>query len=542
MTPSYGTATQPNLSHYLRVLRRRKWVIIGTTVLVTALTLAFSLREAKVYQSTAQVLVNRQDLAASITGTQNPSLNEDPARYSATQAALARSQAVAKLAVKTARVPNRSSGSLLENSSVTPNPNADLLVFTVSDANPVSATILANAYAEAYAETKLKLDSAALQKARDELNARISALRSTNGQGTALYRSLVSNEQELHTMQLLQSKGNVLAATGLGAQIKPTPRRDALLGFGFGLILGVAAAFLLEALDTKVRAESEIERELGLPLLARLPEPARRLRGNKLTMIAEPSSVAADAVRRLATNIELSNPDHPSQMLMVTSAVQREGKSTTAANLGVALARSGRSVVLVDLDLRQPSLASLFDVRRFTGLTNVVMSQATLDNALVPIQLSGQEPAGPVSLSGSSTASGLLYVLPTGPLPANPGEFVAAKAVVTRVLKPLRERFDYVIVDTPPIGVGGDAVTISGTVDSLILVTKLGLVDRAALTDLQRQLSTIPTPALGFVLTGVDAMGAYDYGLYSTNGSEPRSELKPPADEDGVKQSRRAHS
>jgi Mrp family chromosome partitioning ATPase/capsular polysaccharide biosynthesis protein len=557
MTQSPATDTQLNLRHYLRVLRRRKWVIIGSTVLVTVLTLMFSLREAKVYQSTAQVLLNRQDLSSTLTGTQNPSLTEDPARYSATQATLARSRTVASLAVARAGVPHVSPGTLLGNSSVTPNPNADVLVFTVQGPDPASATALANAYANAYAETGLKLDSAALQSARNELNGRIAALRSSSPQDTALIRSLVSKEQELHTMQLLQSAGNVLPATGSGAQIKPTPRRDALLGFGFGLIIGVAAAFLLEALDTKIRSESEIERELGLPLLARLPEP-RRLRGNKLTMIGAPTSAEADAVRRLATTIEFSNPDHPAQTLLVTGAMQGEGKSTTAANLAVALARSGRSVVVVDLDLRQPSIASLFDLHRFnrtaaglhrfTGLTNVVMGQATLENALVSIQLaknelqpSGQEGTGAASPDGMSAASGRLSVLPTGPLPANPGEFAAAKAVATRVLEPLREMFDYVIIDTPPMSIGGDVVMLSGRVDSLILVARLGVINRAALTDLKRQLATMPSPALGFVLTGVGGATPY-YGPYSPNGGEPRSELTPPVEEDSVTGTRRVRS
>jgi len=548
MSPSSATDPQLNLSHYLGVLRRRKRVIIGSTVLVTALTLMFSLQEAKVFQSSAQVLINRQDLSATLTGTQNPSLNEDPARYAATQAALARSHAVAALAVARARIPHSSAGILLQNSSVTPNPNADLLVFTVDASDPASATRLVNAYANAYAETKLKLDSAALQKARKELNARIAALRSSSRQETALYRSLVSSEQELHTMQLLQSKGNVFAATGLGGQVKPTPRRDALLGFGFGFIIGVAAAFLLEALDTKIRSESEIERELGLPLLARLPGPSRRLRGSKLAMIDDPTSAEADAVRRLATTIEFSNPDHPSQTIMVTGAMQGEGKSTTAANLAVALARSGRSVVVVDLDLRQPSIATLFDLSRFTGLTNVVMRQATLENALVQVQLANNEPPlrgeegrRAPSRGETSATSGRLSILPTGQLPANPGEFGAAKAVATRVLEPLRDMFDYVIIDTPPMSIGGDVVMLSGRVDSLILVTRLGVINRAALSDLKRELATMPSPALGFVLTGVDAATPY-YGPSSTNGDERRPELTPPPDEDSVKPARRVRS
>jgi non-specific protein-tyrosine kinase len=173
----------------------------------------------------------------------------------------------------------------------------------------------------------------------------------------------------------------------------------------------------------------------------------------------------------------------------------------------------------------------LFDVRELAGLTNVVMRQSTLDEALVPIRLLGSEPATSVSVAGSSRP-GRLSVLPSGPLPANPGEFVAAEALVTRVLEPLQKRFDYVIVDAPPMCVGGDATILSGKVDSLVVVARLGVIDRPALADLGRQLSAIPKPAIGFVVTGVDTPGgAYGYGAYSSNGEEPRSEHGPPTEE-----------
>lgn len=573
MTDPYTDETerQQDLSHYVRVLRRRKLLIAGMTVLVTALAIVFSVRQASVYRATTQVLLNRQDLVAAVTGRTDPSLSEDPARLAATQAALARSHAVAQLAIKSARVRNLSAGALLASSSVTPNPNADILVFTVDDSDARHAAVLANSYAAAYSAYRFKLDATALQNARAELTGRIAALRSHGDQNSVLYKTLVSSEQQLHTMELLQSQDTVLSQASLGGKVKPTPKRDGLLGLGFGLLLGVGAAFFLEALDKRIRAEDDVERELGLPLLGRLPEPSHRLRekltliddparrlrklglpllgrlpepprrlGEKLTMIDEPMSAQADAVRKLATNIRFSSPDHPAQVLMVTSAVQREGKSTTASNLAVALARSGHAVVVVDLDLREPSIASLFNVHRLAGLTNVVMRQATLDDALVPIPLPNSEPMRRTDISGSDSLSGRLSVLPTGPLPANPGEFIGAKALVARVLEPLRKKFDYVIVDAPPMCVGGDAMTLSGRVDSLIVVTRLGVIDRAALSDLRRQLTTCPTRVIGFVLTGVDAPRGYSYGMHSANGNESRYELRPPGDLDTVDEPRRA--
>jgi polysaccharide biosynthesis transport protein len=521
---------QLSLSDYVRILRRRKGTIVGMTVLVTALAVAFSLNQSKVYKASTQVLINRQDLAATATGTPvDPSLGEDPARFATTLASVARSYAVAQLAISKGKVAGRTAGGLLAHSTVTPNPNADLLVFTVNDGDPLKAAKLANAYAAAYAAYRLKLETSTLAKARNELLRRINNVGSHGDRTSALYRSLTNSEQQLHTMELLQSQDTVLIHPSAGTRVQPTPRRDGFLGLGFGLLLGVAVAFVSEALDKRIRLENEVERELDLPLLARLPEPPRGIReGVGLSMIDHPGSMHADAARRLATNIEFTNPDRPSQVIMFTSAVQREGKSTAISDLAVALARSGRSVALVDLDLRQPKLASLFGIHRLTGLTDVVMGQVTLDDALVSIELPETRTRRNASSYAPGSLGGRLSVLPTGTLPATPGEFVAAEALVWRVLSPLRKRFDYVLIDAPPICVVGDAQTLSARVDSIVAVVRLGVIDRTALTDLKRELAASPAPTIGFVLTGTDAPDAYGYGPRLTDGNKPSSEPKTP--------------
>jgi len=505
-----------NLGDYLRILKRRKWHVVATAVLITVLTLAFSLSESKVYRASADVLLSRQDIAAAATGApQDPTLSEDPARYADTQASVARSGAVAQLAIEKANVSGRDAGRLVGESSVTPNANADVLVFSVDDQDPVKAAKLVNAYAAAFASYKLNLDTSALKRARQQLIAQLASLRAKRLQGTPQYRNLLNSEQQLHTMQLLQAKDTVLGHPTAGAQIKPTPGRDALLGLGFGLLIGVGLAFAVETLDRRIRSEEEIEDELDLPLLARIPSPARSLRERtRVSMISEPRSAHAEGIWRLATSIGFLNPDDPAKAIMVTSAVQREGKSTTAANLAVALARAGSVVALVDLDLRRPSLASLFGIHRLSGLTDVVVKKATLDDALVGIELPAVIPDQP-ALSGDQTKlRGALYVLPTGPLPVSPGEFVASDALASRVLEPLRKRFDYVLADSPPMCVVGDAAALCARVDGVVIVARLGIVNRPALRDLKRQLAAGPAPALGCVITGIEVPAAYGYSGY----------------------------
>jgi capsular exopolysaccharide synthesis family protein len=478
-----------------------------------------------VYQAQSQVLLSRQDIAGAITGTQNPSLTEDPARYAATQASVARSSAVAALAIANSHITGRTPTGLLQESSVTPDATADVLDFSVQDRDPAAAARLVNAYAAAFATYQLRLETNALSQARLQLKQQLSRLAKLGFNNTPAYHRLANSEQQLHTMQLLQSQDSVLNHPRAGVQVKPRPTRDGLLGLGFGILIGLGLAFAAESLDRRVRTVEEVEEELGLPLLARIPNPPRKSRRG-VAMIQDPGSPYAEALRRLATSIVFSNPDRSARVLMFTSALQQEGKSTTLANLGVALAGAGNRVVLVDLDLRRPSLASLFGANRLTGLTDVAVGRKRLEDALWRIELPDTDETGDAGESSTLPSRRSLHLLGTGPLPLGPGEFVASDALVQRVLDPLREQFDYVLVDSPPACVVGDAIRLAARMDAIVAVTRVGFANRSALNDLRRQLAAAPAPALGVVVSGdrVPAVGSYArYGRYTHSGQYARN-------------------
>jgi succinoglycan biosynthesis transport protein ExoP len=514
---------QRGLTDYLRIFRRRKWYIIGTTILVAALAVALSLRQQRLYQAQSQVVLSRLDIAGSITGAQNPSLSEDPARYAATQASIARSSPLAQLAIKESGVPGRTESSLLKDSSVTPSSTADVLDFIVQDRSPATAAKLAYAYATAFVAYQLQLQTNALSRARRQLKQQLSRLARLGLSQSPAYRRLANSEQQLHTMQLLQSQDTVLNHPARGSQVQPTPRRDGLLGVAFGVLIGLGLAFAAEALDRRVRTVEEVEEQLGLPVLARIPTTARR-HGHGIAMIDQPRSPYAEALRRLATSIVFSNPDRPARMLLFTSALEREGKSTTLANLGVALAALGNRVVLVDLDLRRPALPSFFGVHQLTGLTDVAVGRKPLDAALVQVGFlnltwDDEEGDDPSDLP----PCGSLHLLPTGPLPPNPGEFVASEALAARVLAPLHKKADYILVDSPPACAFGDAARVSAQVDAVVVVTRIGVANRSALQDLRRQLAAAPVPPLGLVVVDDNPPGIAGYARYFKYGYTPRS-------------------
>lgn len=496
------------LADYVAILNRRKWVIIQSTLIVAVVAFVVSTRQADVFRAGADVLLTRTTISNAVTGVTNPDVYTTPERYAATQAGLARAPEVARRAVLIAEV-DRTAEDLLINSSVNPRSNADLLRFTVEDGERAVASELANAYAQAFTEYKAELDTQQLTEARLELQERLAELRNNGQAGTDLYASLVENAQQLRTMELLQSRNLVVRPAEGAGKVAPQPTRNALLGAFLGLLLGLGIALLWEALDKRVRTDDEIERRLGLPLLARVPEPPRKLQNEgRLVMVDAPTDQQAEAFRRLRTNLDFANIDKGARVIMVTSAVEREGKSTTIANLAVALARSGRTVALVDLDLRQPIIARYFSSEARPGITDVALGRVELDSALASVRL----PA-PVrdSLNENGGAThGRLRVLGAGPLPANPGEFVGTQAVA-RVLDDLRRDHDAVLVDAPPVLAVGDAMMLSSRVDAILVVTRLGVVDRPTLTELSRELQSCPAEKLGVVVTGVDSRSAYGY-------------------------------
>ena len=265
------------------------------------------------------------------------------------------------------------------------------------------------------------------------------------------------------------------------------------------------------------RASAPVSRSpgaLGLPLLARIPAPPRRLRrSGKVSMLADPASVQAEAFRVLRTNLEFVNLSHDAKVIEFTSAVEQEGKSTTAINTAVAFARSGKRVVLVDLDLRRPVIDRVFDLEDRPGITDVALGHADLDEAITSIALTDADPAAASGNGNPGLLDGVLEVVTSGPIPPNPGEFMSS-ARVGEILESLRERADLVLIDTAPLLRVGDAMALSPRIDGIVVLARLNLLRRPMLHDLRRALDGSPAPKLGFVLTGAEGEAGYEYRRY----------------------------
>jgi Mrp family chromosome partitioning ATPase len=523
------------LRDYLNVVRRRKWIILQALVLVPAAAVFFSLQQERLYQASAEVLIGRQNLAASLTGTVDPTVYQQADRIIQTQASLARVPDVARRVLQEAGIAgSETPKGFLSRSSVSAKQNADLLEFKVTDPSPWRAAELATVYANQFKTYRREIDTASLERARSEVAKRIAQLERGAKPNSALYASLVDKEQQLATMEALQTSNAFVVHSAEDADlVQPRPLRNGILGLALALVLGLGLAFLREALDTRIRSVDELEQQLGVPLLARIPEPPRRLRkDNGLAMLSKPRGVHAETFRMLKMNLEFMKLGRDVRTIMVTSAVEQEGKSTTVANLAVALARAGGSVCLVDLDLRRPCLDRFFDLRDAPGLTQVVLEHVDLDQALTAIVIpepGDKRPAriwrsGDVEFEtngdGGNGAGGLLHVLTAGAIPPNAGDLVVTD-MIGHVLGELRERFGTVLIDAPPALQVGDAIALSSRVDGVFVVTRMNVVRRPMLRELRRALDASPATKLGFVVTGAEneetyGRGGYGYGYYGT--------------------------
>jgi Mrp family chromosome partitioning ATPase len=264
-------------------------------------------------------------------------------------------------------------------------------------------------------------------------------------------------------------------------------------------------------------------------------------------MLEEPQGVQAEAFRMFRTNLDFVRLERDAKTVMITSAIEEEGKSTTIANLAIAAARSGKRVTLVDLDLRRPYLDQFFRLNGHPGVAHVALGQVELEQAIVSIPLGLEAPGSPhgggngVSRNNGNKGNGdvqsnggngklhvadkpgLLEVLTAGAVPPDTGEFVG-KNIVAEILGELARRCDLVLIDAPPILRVGDALTLSTRVDALLIVARANILRRGMLSELRRLLDNVSVSPLGFVLTGADADvgGYYSSGYYRYHA--PRSE------------------
>jgi polysaccharide biosynthesis transport protein len=513
-----------SLREYVDVLRRRRLVVVLVTVVVAGAALLASLLQTPVYSATAEVLLR----ARSTEGIFDPSGGQriDPQRAIQTEIRILRSAPIADAV--------REKLGYEADISASAAGQTDIILVTAESTDPQRAAEIANTYASTYIELKQR-------QIVDEFLAAVDHIQS---QIDDLQRQIDSATSEAARLTLTQRKTNFEATrdelrldaqirTG-GAQqvsqaqvptdpVRPQPVRTGIIAFTLGLLLGVGLAFLIEFLDDTVKTKTDLERLAPtLPLLGLIPTlPAWKDRQEtRLISVTDPNSPSAEAYRTLRTAVHFLGMDRPVQMVQLTSPSASEGKTTTLANLAVAMARAGRRVVVVCCDLRRPRVHDFFGLDNEVGFTSVLLGEVSLANALQPVP-----------------GVDRLQVLASGVLPPNPSELLSSRRA-TELLQALRADGTLVLVDSPPVLPVTDGLVVSTQVDATLLVAIAGGTTRKEAARAIELLRQVNAPLAGTILNGVTEEGryGYSYGYYQSqvgmngngaaNGSRARARRK----------------
>lgn len=290
--------------------------------------------------------------------------------------------------------------------------------------------------------------------------------------------------------------------------VSPQPLRNIALGLVLGLLLGLGLAMLRHLIDTTVRTNDDVEEVTEEPVIGAVHfDP--RAKKEPLIVEKDPGSPRSEAFRSLRTNLMFVNAASHPRTIALTSSIPGEGKSTTIANLALTLAQSGSRVCLVEGDLRRPRLLGYLGLEGVAGLTDVLIERATLDDVLQPYGEHG------------------LDILGCGSIPPNPSELLASPAM-SRVLSDLSARYDYVLIDTPPVLPVTDAVVLSTKVDGVIVLVGTTIVRKEQLGATLEALEAVDNTVLGLVLNRIGTKGdggAY-YGGYGYYDYQPHSSLE----------------
>jgi len=493
-----------NLRDYLQIVNRHKLVVVVVTLVAAAASFFLAVRETPRYEASAQVLLSYENLPSLLTNAANPNTAVPPDRSQATQAKLARVPAVARLALARAGVHDRTPAEFLRDSTVSADPSADFLAFGVTDRHADVAQRLATAYATAYVHFRGQLDAAPLRAAEQRLDRQLTDLRRSGLGHTRLAHDLTARREQVAALASLQTPdARVVRPAGQAEQVRPRPGRALEIGLPIGLLLGLVTALGLHLFDRRTRTMGEAAQVLGLPALGWIPLPPRRHR-NRLALREDSNGSQVGAVASIRTNVDLARRLHDSETVLMTTVAERTPgvKSNAVANLGIAFARAGLDVVLVDLDLRSPLQATLFGLQPRWGVTDALVGLVELDEALVSVQLDPPTPnrKGTADI-GSVAVGGRLRVLPVASAIANPTDVIATAGIGV-LLEQLRAQADLVLVDAPPLLESSDVAALSTRVDAVVVIAHVGRDSHDTLVDARRQLQMIHATALGFIGTG----------------------------------------
>jgi len=298
--------------------------------------------------------------------------------------------------------------------------------------------------------------------------------------------------------------------------VRPKKRLNLLLALIMGLVTGVGLAFFFEYLDNTIKLPEDVKQHLKIPYLGPVPLFASEKAGNPddgthpdLVALHAPKSSASESYRGIRTSILFSSAESAPQVLLISSAAPKEGKTITTANLAVTMAQADGKTIILDCDMRRPTIHRLFGVSRDIGVSNLLVGGGSAKEAIVHTRIPN------------------LDIIPCGPIPPNPSEILGSARMLT-LLNGLRKLYVHILIDSPPSTAVTDAVVLSKSVDGVVMVVRTGDTAREIVKNGTAQFGAVGSHILGAVLNGVDMRGDgyYYYQYYYYYYGEDRQKKK----------------
>jgi capsular exopolysaccharide synthesis family protein len=502
--------------------RRAPWILL-CFVLVTGVAYGFSKQQTKKYTATASLVFNNNQLSQQVAGLPVASSNNQVALQNtnlklvqlgdmAAKTASALGQGLTKEAV---------SGDL----SVSAQGESNIVNVAATATSPTLAADIANAYTTQFVKEQQDSNHKYYASALALVNKQLATLSLKERAGTAGL-ALQDRAQSLGVLAELRN-GNVQiaqAATVPTSPSSPKTARNTVIGAVLGLLFGLGLAFLLERFDRRIREPKDLEEIYGLPLLGVVPESpalarsARRKSGSGGSVPAN----EAEAFHLIRAHLRYFNVDKELHTLLVASAAPGDGKTTVARHLAGAATRMGARVLLIEADLRRPTVAQQLDVSSGPGLADVLIGAVRLDAAIQSVAM--DQP------SDDGSTDRMLDVLVAGAtLPPNPGELIESNAMET-LLVGVQGAYDLVVIDTPPLTVVSDAFPLLGKVDGVVIVGRVGRNRRDVANRLHQTLAGAGAPLLGVIANGFKSTrGSYGYSYEYSYTTDKKGSSRPPA-------------
>jgi succinoglycan biosynthesis transport protein ExoP len=523
-------AEQANLSleQVLGVLRRRAGWILLCFVLVAGSAYGFSNHQTKKYTATASLVFNNNQLSQQVAGLQAVSSGASQLPQQQTNVKLVQ---LGDMAAKTASRLGQglTKEKISANLSASAQGESNIVNVSATSTSPALAAGIANVYTSVFVKEQQSSNRAYYASALKLVNRQLAALspkQKLSPSGIAL----AGRAQSLGVLAELRN-GNVevaQAATVPTLPSSPKTSKNTILGGVLGFLLGLGLAFLLERLDRRIREPKDLEAIYGLPLLGVVPESAalsRSAKSKKGAREALPAS-EAEAFHLIRAHLRYFNVDRELCTLLIVSAAPGDGKTTVARHLVGAAARMGSRVLLLEADLRRPTIAAQLDVSSGPGVSDVLIGAVSFSEATQTVDLDLPRVDG-------SGGRGFDLLVAGSSLPPNPGELIESHAMES-LLEQAKAKYDLVVVDTPPLTAVSDAFPLLPKVDGVIIVGRVGRNRRDVAQRLHETLTGAGAPLLGVVANGLKSgrRGGYGYGYsydYASGGKPASADDGPPA-------------